>query len=30
MTLLYIILAPFFIIWDASGASVKAKRRRHY
>lgn len=28
MILLYILLLPFLVIWDASGATVKKKRRR--
>lgn len=28
MIFLYFLLLPFLIIWDASGATVKKKRRR--
>lgn len=28
MIILYILLFPFLVIWDASGATVKKKRRR--
>lgn len=28
MIFVYVFLLPFLIIWDASGATVKKKRRR--